>query len=92
MEENDPITVDISQYPLEDQYLERIDDFLERLHARPGIKVVTQRLSTQVYGPGPQVFAALQEEILRSFEGGQCPFVLKILKGDLSDYPLKDYQ
>ena len=91
MEENDPITVDISQYPLEDQYLERIDDFLLRLHARPGIKVVTQRLSTQVYGPGPQVFAALQEEILRSFEGGQCPFVLKILKGDLSDYPLKDY-
>ncbi|MDR9374427.1 MAG: hypothetical protein RI842_04725 [Schleiferiaceae bacterium] len=91
MDKNDPITVDISQYPLESEYLERIDDFLYRLHARPGIKVVTQRLSTQLYGPGPLVFAALQEEILRSFEGGQCPFVLKILRGDLSDYPLKDY-
>ncbi len=85
------ISVEISKHPLTEDYLNRVDDFLERLHHHPQIKVVTQCMSTQIFGEAHTVFQILEQEITRSFESGQSPFVLKILKGDLSDMTIKRY-
>jgi hypothetical protein len=86
------ISVEISKHPLSADYLERVDDFLERLYQNPQIKVVTNNISTQVFGEASVVFSVLEKEITTSFEKfGQSPFVLKILSGDLSELPIKDY-
>lgn len=85
------ISVEISKYPLTESYLERVDDFLERLHTYPELKISVSPISTQIYGEASLVFQVLETEISRSFESGQSPFVLKILKGDLSDMEIKSY-
>lgn len=85
------ISVEISKYPLRDDYLDGVDDFLERLHQHPDIRVQVNPISTQIFGPAEHIFPILQKEILSSFEEGQSPFVLKVLKGDLSNMEIKDY-
>ncbi len=85
------ISVEISKYPLTEQYLDRVDDFLARLHQHPNIKIRVSSISTQIFGESKEIFPLLEQEISRSFESGQSPFVLKVLKGDLSEMELKDY-
>jgi len=91
MSSSPDISVEISKYPLTENYREKVDDFLYRLHRHAGLRIEVNALSTQVFGPADQVFAALQQEILTSFEAGQCPFVIKILAGNLYASELKDY-
>lgn len=86
------ISVEISKYPLSEDYLNRVDDFLYRLHKHPEIKVETNNISTQVFGNSSDVFRILEKEISQSFASGQCPFVLKVLKGNLSEKPIKNYK
>lgn len=85
------ISVEISKYPLSEQYLSRVDDFLERLHAHKDLKILVTPISTQIYGESSLIFSALEKEICQSFETGQSPFVLKILKDDLSEMEIKDF-
>jgi uncharacterized protein YqgV (UPF0045/DUF77 family) len=85
------ISVEISKYPLRDNYLDGVDDFLERLHQHPRLKIAVNSISTQIFGPADVIFPILQKEISRSFESGQSPFVIKVLKGDLSEMTIKDY-
>jgi len=85
------ISIEISKYPLRDAYLDGVDDFLERLHQHPELKIQVNPISTQIFGPAEKLFPILQQEITRSFKKGQSPFVLKVLKGDLSSMEIKDY-
>ncbi len=85
------ISVEISKYPLRDEYLNAVDDFLKRLHQYPELKIKVTPISTQIYGEADVIFPMLQKEISLSFEKGQSPFVLKVLKGDLSEMTIKDY-
>ena len=85
------ISVEISKYPLSGEYLKKVDDFLERLYQHQELKIQTNPISTQIFGESSIIFAALEKEITTSFEDGQRPFVLKILKGDLSKMEIKDY-
>ncbi len=85
------ISVEISKYPLTESYLDRVDDFLERLHQYPNIKVKVNPISTQIFGDSQLIFEILEGEICRSFEAGQSPFVIKVLKGDLSEMEIKGY-
>lgn len=86
------ISVEISKYPLSVDYLNQVDDFLYRLHKHSEIKVETNNISTQVFGDSTDVFRILEREISQSFASGQCPFVLKVLKGNLSEKPIKNYK
>lgn len=85
------ISIEISKYPLRDEYLHGVDDFLKRLHSYEGIRIKVNSISTQVFGPAEKIFPILEKEICRSFEAGQSPFVIKVLKGDLSEMEIKDY-
>ena len=72
--------VEISLYPLDANYIPPIKDFIDRLGADASLKVVTNSLSTQVFGPYAAVFAALQRELRVTFESNEkAVFVMKVL-------------
>ncbi len=78
------IGVEISLYPLDAQYIPAIKDFIDRLSAHAGLKIVTNSLSTQVFGRHEEVFEALRREVGRTFEqrqgqGGKAVFVMKVI-------------
>ena len=78
------IGVEMSLYPLTADYIPTIKDFIARLHTHPDLKVVTNSLSTQVFGVHERVFDILKEEVGRTFanrdsEGGKVVFVMKVL-------------
>jgi len=74
--------VEISMYPLSGDYLPRIQAFIERLNTHPELVVLTNSLSTQVWGELDRVMAILTEEIARSAQGSpQLVFVMKVLPG-----------
>lgn len=78
------LTVEISKYPLTDDYIEPIKGFIEELNKTANVKVLTNTLSTQMFGDYDDVMAALQRCIKWSFERyGKVVFVCKFLHGDL---------
>jgi uncharacterized protein YqgV (UPF0045/DUF77 family) len=76
------VAVEMSLYPLTGEFIPPIQDFIDRLNARPGLRVVTNSMSTQVSGEYDVVMRALQEEMARTFEGpSRAVFVMKVLGG-----------
>ena len=76
------VAVELSLYPLADEFIPPILDFIERLRVRPGLAVVTNSMSTQVSGEFEAVFDALRAEMGRSFEHNRrAVFVMKVLGG-----------
>lgn len=77
-------SVDISLYPLADEYLPVIKEFIERVQEYPDMSVVRNDLSTQLYGNYDQIMDLLQVEVRLSWEKyGKSIFVIKFLKDDL---------
>lgn len=78
------ITVEISNYPLTEDYEPQIVDFIDRCIAT-GMKVKVNATSTHLQGHYDEVMDTLQKEIKISYERyGQMIFVVKILKGELN--------
>ena len=80
------VAVDISLYPLADDFIPPIKDVIERLNANSSIEVATNKMSTQIRGDYDVVMAALNQEIKKTFD--QCPkvvFAIKILNNPLGD-------
>jgi uncharacterized protein YqgV (UPF0045/DUF77 family) len=74
------IAVELSLYPLNADYIPPIKDFIDRLNAHSQLKVVTNSLSTQVFGPYAGVFAALTRELKVTFANNdKSVFVMKVL-------------
>jgi uncharacterized protein YqgV (UPF0045/DUF77 family) len=80
------VAVDISLYPLSEDFIPPIDDVIARLNAHADLVVETNPMSTQVRGEYDAVMAALQKELKTTFE--QVPkavFAIKILNNPLGD-------
>ena len=80
------VAVDISLYPLDQDFIPPIKDVIDRLSAHGDLEVVTNPMSTQIRGEYDVVMAALNQEIRVSFE--QMPkavFAIKILNNPLGD-------
>jgi uncharacterized protein YqgV (UPF0045/DUF77 family) len=74
--------VEISMYPLAENYRPLIRAFIDRLNAYPELRVLTHALSTQIAGPLERVMAILAAEIERAAaDAPQLVFVLKVLPG-----------
>jgi uncharacterized protein YqgV (UPF0045/DUF77 family) len=78
------IGIEISLYPLAEQFAPEIHDFIARLQATGDLKVVSGSMSTQIFGEYERVFETLRRELRASFEsrgerGGKAAFVLKVL-------------
>ncbi|MEO2268089.1 YkoF family thiamine/hydroxymethylpyrimidine-binding protein [Pseudoalteromonas pernae] len=79
------LSVEISKYPLHQDYIPFIKDFIDRLNEHESLKVITNTLSTQIFGDYDEVMAVLSAEMKRSYERfGKAIFVCKFLHGDLS--------
>jgi uncharacterized protein YqgV (UPF0045/DUF77 family) len=78
------LSVEISMYPLKDIYIPAIQSFIDRLNTYAELKVITNTMSTQVFGDYDVVMAVMRDEIRRSFEQfGRAIFVCKFIDGDL---------
>lgn len=75
------VSVDISLYPLETEYIDTIWSFIDVLKVNKNLTVVTNGLSTQVFGQYNEVMAALTADMLQVFDEHRAVFVLKIAKG-----------
>jgi len=74
--------VEISMYPLAADYRPLIQAFIDRLNTYPELQVLTNSLSTQVWGSLERVMAILALEIGRTAAVGPQPvFVMKVLPG-----------
>ncbi|WP_125720946.1 hypothetical protein [Pseudoalteromonas rubra] len=79
------LSVEISKYPLHSDYIPFIKDFIERLNQHPQLKVLTNTMSTQVFGEYELLMSTLSAEMKHSFEQfGKIVFVCKFISGDLS--------
>ena len=82
------ISVEISKYPLDEQYISQIKDFIDRLNLHPEITVLTNTMSTQVFGEYDILMSVLNQEIKTSFENfGKMIFVCKFINADLTPAP-----
>ena len=85
------IGVEISLYPLQSDFPEVIHQFISRLNADGRFKVVSNSMSTQVFGPCDEVLDAVRREVRSTFEGletasGKAVFVMKVF-GPLASVP-----
>lgn len=76
-------TIEISMYPLSDDYIERVLDFLKTLNQYENITVETNGLSTQVFGEYEELIEILKMEMFKVLIAQNAIFVLKIGKGIL---------
>jgi len=74
------IGVEISLYPLRNDFIPPIQGFIDRLNSDGRFKVLTNDMSTQVFGRYDEVMDALTRELRPTFErDGKCIFVMKVL-------------
>ena len=79
------LTVDISLYPLNSNYIPIIKEFIAALNKESDLKIVTNALSTQVTGDYEVLMNSLQREMKRSYEKhGKAVFVCKFLYGEIT--------
>ena len=77
------ISVEISYYPLNQEFIPPIKDFIDRVKKYPELVVKTNTMSTQVFGEYAAVMNALTVEIGKSFELPSSVFVMKIINAGL---------
>ena len=78
------VAVDISLYPIADEFIPPIDDVIARLNSHESLEVTTNPMSTQVFGEYDVVMAALNREIKTTFESSpRAVFAIKILNNPI---------
>ena len=80
-------SVELGYYPLNDDYLIHIKNFIRRLNTYENLTVKTNGMSTQVFGEYDEVMSAITQEIKKSFELPHSVFMLKVINNDLDKIP-----
>lgn len=79
------VSVEISLYPLDNNYIPPIQSFIDKLKTYSEIMVIENTMSTQVYGEYSQVLKIVNTEMQNTHRNTpKAAFVLKVLNGDLS--------
>ena len=77
------LSVELSFYPLQDDYKAPIKQVIAKLKSLPSIEVHANRMSTQIFGDFDDVTKALNETMKWSFnQFGQAVFVAKMMNSD----------
>ena len=80
------VAVDISLYPLTEDFIPPINDVIGRLNEHKQIEVSTNAMSTQLRGEYDDVMAALHQEIGKTFAtNAKAVFAIKILNNPQDD-------
>ena len=81
-------SVEISMYPLKENFKPSIIAFIKNLRNYPFIKVETNGMSTQVFGDYKRVMDAINTEMEKTFlNENSVVFTLKVINSDLEDKP-----
>ena len=76
------VTVEISMYPLQENYLDLITAFIERLHTYDGIRFNTTATATTAIGEYHNVMRMFSEMLEWSYTThGKAVFVTKFIPG-----------
>lgn len=79
------LSVEVSMYPLKDEYIPAIQSFIDRVNTYAELRVVTNTMSTQIFGEYDVLMNMMRDEMRRSYEQfGRAIFVCKFIQGDLS--------
>jgi uncharacterized protein YqgV (UPF0045/DUF77 family) len=78
------ISVEISYYPLNEEYIPPIRGFIDRINSYKGLTIRTNGMSTQIFGEYGVLMEALSKEIRESFKHPHSVFVMKIINADLN--------
>ena len=77
-------SIEISMYPLDNQYGTSILNFIQRLKMHPELTVQSNNMSTQIFGDYDHLMAALTLEMKTSFEEEKAVvMVMKAVNLDL---------
>ena len=78
------IGVEISLYPLHQDFIPPIQNFIDRLNTDPRLRIITNSMSTQLFGDYDAVMQTLARELRSTFaDNDKAVFVMKVL-GPLS--------
>jgi len=79
------VAVDISLYPLDENFIPPIKNIIDRLSHHDGVEVERNRMSTQLRGDFDVVMPVLSDEIRTTFEDvPKAVFAIKILNNPIS--------
>ena len=76
-------SVEISLYPLAEDYKSRIIGFIERLRESGKFEVISNGMSTQLFGEYDDIMEVLQKEIGEELKKHRTMAILKIGDGHL---------
>lgn len=80
------VAVDISLYPLAEEFLTPIREFIERLNNNLSLEIRTNPMSTQIRGEYDEVMAVLQSEMKTTFERTpKAVFAIRILNNPIAE-------
>ena len=81
-------SVEISMYPLNEDFKPSIIQFIKNLRKHPFLKVDTNGMSTQVFGDYKRVMNAINTEMENTFlNENSVVFTLKVINSDLEEKP-----
>ena len=84
------ISIEISLYPLNKNFISPIDNFINCLKKYDNIEVRTNNMSTQLFGEFDDLIKVLKVEIEKTFKNQMnSVFNLKIVNGDSRKYNLE---
>lgn len=79
------VAVDISLYPLDENFIPPIKDIIDRLGQHDGVEVERNRMSTQIRGDFDVVIPVLTREIRTTFDDvPKAVFTIKILNNPIN--------
>ena len=82
------LSVEVSLYPLHDEYIPIIIDFIHRVESYEGIEMERSSTSTQLFGDYDELMRVLSLELKNSWEQhGRSVLVAKFLCGDVRKNP-----
>lgn len=75
------IGIEISMYPFNEEYKTPIRSFIENLKNNTNLEIVTNNLSTQIFGEYDELTELVRNKILAVFEKQKAVFVMKWVGG-----------
>ncbi len=84
-------SIDISMYPLADQYCQPIIDFINRLENHADVRIARNAMSTQIFGDYSVLMSALTvevEEVIR--QNPKTVFIIKLMGTDRSKANIRE--
>lgn len=79
------ISVELSCYPLADEFIPVISRFIEKINQHPEVTAITNTMSTQLFGESKIVMSLLADAMESSWvKDGKVVFVCKFINAELN--------